>query len=145
MQSLSIHTKEKAPSERKIPLDGITIHNLKTIEKIPSDIIRFKSEIEIKVETENEITQSKLKALYKLEKQTISVYENSGKKNQKKIYHIKYKKMSDNSFSILMEADGGVPLKRFVNGSEVEPSITSMLENQCKCKVFDFHQISLTH
>ncbi len=99
----------------------------------------------MQVETEKEITQSKLKTLHKLEKQTISVYENSGKKNQKKIYHIKYKKMSDNSFSVFMEADGGVPLKRFVNGSEVEPSLTSMLENQCKCKVFDFHEISLTN
>ena len=121
------------------------MHNLKTIEKIPSDVIRFKSEIEMEVETEKEITQSQLKSLHKLEKQTISVYENSGKKNQKKIYHIKYKKMSENSFSVFMEADGGVPLKRFVNGSEVEPSLTSLLENQCKCKVFDFHEISLTN
>ena len=137
--------RRKIKSEKKISLDGITIHNLRIIEKIPSDIIRFKSEIEMEIETEKEITQSQLKSLYKLEKQTISVYENSGKKNQKKIYHIKYKKRSDNSFSVFMEADGGVPLKRFVNGSEVEPSLTSMLENQCTCKVFDFHEISLTN
>ena len=134
---------KKIKSEKKIDLDGVFIHNLKTIEKIPSDVIRFKSEIEMEVETEKQITQSQLKSLHKLEKQTISVYENSGKKNQKKIYHIKYKKISDKSFSILMKADGGVPLKRFVNGSEVEPSLTSVLENQCKCKVFDFHEISL--
>lgn len=137
--------KRKVKSEKKIPLDGVTIYNLKTIGKIPSDVIRFKSEIEIEVETEKEITQSQLKTLHKLEKQTISVYENSGKKNQKKIYHIKSKKISDNSFSVFLEADGGVPLKRFVNGAEVEPSLTSVLENQCKCKVFDFHEISLTN
>ncbi|MGI0068976.1 MAG: tRNA pseudouridine(54/55) synthase Pus10, partial [Nitrosopumilaceae archaeon] len=137
--------KRKIPSEKKISLGSITVHNLKVIEKIPNDIIRFKSEVEMEVETEKEITPSQLKSLHKLEKQTISVYENSGKKNQKKIYHIKYKKMSDNSFSIFMEADGGVPLKRFVNGSEVEPSLTSILENQCKCKTFDFHEISLTN
>ena len=137
--------KRKIKSEKMIDLGGIIIHNLKTIEKIPSDVIRFKSEIEMEVETEKQITQSQLKSLHKLEKQIISVYENSGKKNQKKIYHIKYKKMSDNSFSVFMEADGGVPLKRFVNGSEVEPSLTSLLENQCKCTVFDFHEISLTN
>ena len=98
----------------------------------------------MEVETEKEITLPQLKSLHKLEKQTISVYENSGKKNQKKIYHIKYKKTSGKSFSIFMEADGGVPLKRFVNGSEVEPSLSSVLENQCKCKTFDFHKILLT-
>ena len=137
--------KRKIKYEKKIDLSGVIIHNLKTIEKIPSDVIRFKSEIEMEVETEKQITQSQLKSLHKLEKQIISVYENSGKKNQKKIYHIKTRKMSDNSFSVLMEADGGVPLKRFVNGSEVEPSLTSLLENQCKCKVFDFHEISLAN
>ncbi|HMK32079.1 MAG TPA: tRNA pseudouridine(54/55) synthase Pus10, partial [Nitrosopumilaceae archaeon] len=137
--------KRKVKPQKTIPLDGITIHNLRVIEKIPSDIIRFKSEIEMEIETENEVTPSQLKSLHKLEKQTISVYENSGKKNQKKIYHIKYKKRSGNSFSVFMEADGGVPLKRFANGSEVQPSLTSILENQCKCKVFDFHKISLTN
>lgn len=137
--------KRKIKFEKKISFDGIFIHNLKTIEKIPPDIIRFKSKIEIQVETEKEITQSKLKLLHKLEKQIISVYENSGKKNQKKIYHIKYKKISNNSFFILMEADGGIPLKRFVNGSEVEPNLTSILENQCKCKVFDFNEITLVN
>jgi tRNA pseudouridine synthase 10 len=137
--------KREIQFEKKIHLDGIVIHNLKIIEKIPPDIIRFRSEIEIQVETEKEITPSQLKTLHKLEKQSISIYENSGKKNQKKIYHIQYKKRSSNSFSVFIEADGGVPLKRFVNGSEVEPSLTSILENPCKCKVFDFHEISLTN
>jgi tRNA pseudouridine synthase 10 len=137
--------KREIQCEKKIHLDGIAIHNLKIIEKVPPDIIRFRSEIEIQVETEKEITPSQLKTLHKLEKQPISIYENSGKKNQKKIYHIQYKKKSSNSFSVFMEADGGVPLKRFVNGSEVEPSLTSILENPCKCKVFDFHEISLTN
>ena len=137
--------KRKIKAEKKIDLGGIILHNLKTIEKIPSGVIRFKSEIEMEVETEKQIIPSQLKSLHKLEKQTISVYENSGKKNQKKIYRIKCKKISYNSFSVFLEADGGVPLKRFVNGSEVEPSLTSVLENQCKCKVFDFHKITLTN
>jgi tRNA U54 and U55 pseudouridine synthase Pus10 len=42
-----------------------------------------------------------------------------------------------------MKADGGVPLKRLADGVEVTPSLSSLLENPCKCKVFDFHEIIL--
>ncbi len=130
---------------QKVNLKEIVIKNLKTVEKIPNDIIRFTSEIEMNVETEKEVESSQLKKLYKLKDQPIFVYENSGKRNQKKIYQIRYKKISTNSFSVFMEADGGIPLKRFVNGFEVAPSLTSILENQCKCQVFDFHKVTIVN
>jgi len=43
-----------------------------------------------------------------------------------------------------MKADGGVPLKRFADGVDVTPSLSSILENPCKCTVFDFYEIALT-
>lgn len=137
--------KRKISIETKIVLEDITFHNLRIIAKIPSDIIRFKSKVEIEVQTEKEITSSQLKTLYKLKEKPVSVYEASGKRNQKHIYNIKYKKKSSNSFFIIMKADGGVPIKRLVNGTEVEPSLSSILENPCRCKTFDFHEISITN
>ena len=137
--------KRKARLEKKIQLGEVIIHNPRLIEKIPSNSIRFRSKVEMEVETEKEIKSSHLKNLYKLEKQPISIYENSGKKSQKHIYKIQYKKKSSNSFSLFMKADGGVPLKRLANGSEVTPSLSSILENPCKCKIFDFHEITLTN
>jgi tRNA U54 and U55 pseudouridine synthase Pus10 len=98
----------------------------------------------MQVQTQNEIKSSQLRNLHKLEKQPIAIYENSGKKNQRNVSNIRYKKKSSNSFSILMKADGGVPLKRFADGVEVTPSLTSILENPCKCTVFDFYDIALT-
>jgi len=71
------------------------------------------------------------------------LYENSGRKHKKIIYGIKFKKESDKSFRITMESDGGIPLKRFVAGQEVEPSISSILETNCKCNLFDFHKITV--
>ncbi|HSB56925.1 MAG TPA: tRNA pseudouridine(54/55) synthase Pus10 [Nitrosopumilaceae archaeon] len=135
--------KRKLGLAKKIPLDGIIIHGIKVIEKIPSDVIRFRSKVEMEVETQNEIKSLDLKKLHKLEKQPIAIYENSGKKNQRNISDIKYKKKSSNSFSLFMKADGGVPLKRFADGAEVTPSLSSILENPCKCTVFDFYDISL--
>ena len=130
--------------DKKMELGGIVIRDLKIIKKIPSNIIRFRSKVAMQVQTQNEIESSQLRNLYKLEKQPIAIYENSGKKNQRNISDIRYKKKSSNSFSILMKADGGVPLKRFADGVEVTPSLSSILENPCKCTVFDFYEIALT-
>lgn len=127
---------------KKIPLGDVVIHGLKIIEKIPPNIMRFKSKVEMEVQTQNEINSGQLKNLRKLEKQPISIYENSGKRSQRHIYNIRYKKKSSNSFSLFIKADGGVPLKRLADGVEVTPSISSILENPCKCKVFDFHEIA---
>jgi len=129
---------------KKIVLDGIVIRDLKVIEKIPSNVIRFRSKVAMQVQTQNEIKSSQLRNLHKLEKQPIAIYENSGKKNQRNVSDIRYKKKSSNSFSLLMKADGGVPLKRFADGVEVTPSLSSILDNPCKCTVFDFHDIALT-
>ena len=136
--------KRKLRLGKKIALDGIVVRDLKIIEKIPSNVIRFRSKVSMQVQTQNEIKSSQLRNLHKLEKQPIAIYENSGKKNQRNISNIRYKKKSSNSFSISMKADGGVPLKRFADGVEVAPSLSSVLENPCKCTVFDFYDIALT-
>ena len=128
---------------KKIPLHGIVIHGLKIIKKIPLNTPRFRSKVEMVIHTENEIKSSQLKKLYKLEKQPIAIYENSGKKSQRHISDVQYKKKSTNSFSLFINADGGVPIKRFADGSEVTPSLSSILKNPCKCTIFDFHEILL--
>ena len=135
--------KRATKLDKKVPLGEVTIYNLKVIGKIPSNILRFKSKVEMEVQTENAIKVSELKNLHKLEKQPISIYETSGKRSQRHIYNIQYKKKSNNLFSLFMKTDGGVPLKRLADGVEVMPSLTSILENPCKCKVFDFHEIAL--
>ena len=137
--------KRKVMLEKKIPLGEITIHSLKIINKIPTKIIRFKSKVEMEILTKNEIKAPQLKRLRKLETMPISVYDNSGKMTQKRIYKIEYKVKSDNSFFVVMKADSGIPLKRFVDGSEVSPSLSTILENPCKCKSFDFYEIVLTN
>lgn len=129
---------------KKIDLNGVSIYGLHTISKIPSEPVRFRTEVIVEVEAENEIDSQVLKKLKKIKGQPITLFENSGHKNKKRIYDIKFKKESDNSFKILMQTDGGIPIKRFVSGHEVEPSVSSMLEANCKCKLFDFHKITVT-
>jgi tRNA pseudouridine synthase 10 len=129
---------------KKIDLDGVSVHELHTISKIPSDPVRFRTRVTLEVETENEIESESLRELRRLEHQTVSLYENSSHRNKKAIYNIKYVQKSGKSFEIMMESDGGLPIKRFVTGENVEPSVSSLLETNCKCKLFDFHKIIVT-
>ena len=73
----------------------------------------------------------------------ITVSEKSGKESDKVIYKLSYRKSSSTSFNLCLTTDGGLPIKRFVEGNYVNPSISSVLGIKCKCKEFDFHDVEL--
>jgi len=73
----------------------------------------------------------------------ITVREKSGKEANKAIYKLSYKKLSPTSFNLCLTTDGGLPIKRFVEGNYVNPSISRVLGIKCKCKEFDFHDVEL--
>lgn len=126
----------------KIKLQGMSILNLHKIEKIPTAPLRFKTQVSIEVEAENEIDDKSLRALEAL--QNIEISDEGSYKNSKKIYSIKYTKTSPRTFSSVINMDGGIPIKRLVSGGSLEPNISMVLDNQCQCKVFDFRKILVT-
>ena len=42
-----------------------------------------------------------------------------------------------------MYADGGIPIKSFIQGSNVTPSCTHLLKSKCECIQFDFKKIDV--
>ncbi|MFB5597477.1 MAG: tRNA pseudouridine(54/55) synthase Pus10 [Nitrosopumilaceae archaeon] len=135
--------KRKIRIPKKVDLKPIVLQKLKTVNQMPKEPIKFKSIIELSVNTENEINPTKLKLLKNLKKSPIIVYEKFDKRNEKKVYSINYKKTSSKSFSIHLKVDGGLPIKKFVDGDNISPTLTDLLDTKCRCKVFDFHQIDL--
>lgn len=135
--------KRKIRFPKKIKLNSIVLQELKIINQMPKEPIKFKSIIELSVEAENEVDSTKLKLLKNLKKSPIIVYEKFDKRNEKKVYSLKYKKTSPQSFSINLTVDGGLPIKKFVDGDNISPTLTDLLDCQCRCKEFDFHQIDL--
>ena len=71
----------------------------------------------------------------------ITVYEKSGKRYEKKIFDLTYKKNSTNVFTVIISAEGGFPIKRFVIGDDVLPNISSVLDTTCMVQEFDFLDI----
>lgn len=137
--------KRKVHLPKKISLDGISILNLRSASKVPSDQIKFRTVVLLEIATEKDLVPGKLDVLKGLKDMPLSISENAAWKNQKRIYDVKIKKIDTKSFTIMVELDGGIPLKRFVTGNNIEPSISMLLENSCKCTSFDFYKIALSN
>jgi tRNA pseudouridine synthase 10 len=140
--------KIKNPSKRKSKLpdekfDSVSIFNLKLVDAFPKKPLNFYSRIKIKISTESQINSKKLKKLKNLTNCPIVIYEKSGKRYEKKIFDLKYKKNSNNLFTIIMSAEGGFPIKKFVIGDDISPNISSLLDNSCVAQEFDFLDIIL--
>jgi len=129
---------------KKSHLEEIMILGLRKIDHIPDGSTHFKSKVKILVATKNKISSKKLKKLKKLIAIPIEITDSNNKQHEKTIHRLNYKKNSSQSFTIEIEADGGIPVKRFVDGSKIIPSISNLLGTQCYCKKFDINQIYLS-
>ena len=135
--------KRNARLPKTLKTNFVTIQNCKIIPSIPKMPLDFKSLIEIKITTEKEILSSSLKKLKNKLKNPVVVYENSGRRSEKKIFNSKYKKNSENKFTLTIDVEGGFPVKRFVIGDNVVPGLSQTLGDNCKCDQFDFLRIQM--
>ena len=133
--------KIQNPQKRKISksminLNSVKISNLKIIEKSPTRPLSFHSLFKIKIKSDK-VDSVNLKNIKSLKLQPLIVYDNSGKRSVKTISSIKYSKKSSNEFVLLIQAEGGFPVKRFVVGDEVYPNVSDVLNLECRCEKFD--------
>ena len=96
------------------------------------------------VSAKNNISSNKLKKLKQLVTVPIEITDSNNKQHKKTIHKVNYKKNSLQSFTVEIEADGGIPIKRFVDGFNIIPNISSLLGTQCSCEKFDINQIYLS-
>jgi tRNA pseudouridine synthase 10 len=134
---------KRNPKLNSVAFDFLKITNLKIISESPKKPLKFNSLIELKISTEDKIDSKNLKKLKDLHKHPIVVYEKSGKRSEKKIFSIKYKKNSSTTFTLFIQAEGGLPVKRFVNSDDVSPGISQILNTSCMCQEFDFLDIEV--
>lgn len=140
--------KLQNPQKRKIRSiskknNSVSITSLKTETRLPSQPIRFSSKIDIKVSTDSKITSPLLKKMKAFSSSPIVVYEKSCKRTEKKIHSVSIRKLSDQKFKLKINAEGGLPIKRFVNGDDVVPSVSSILKMNCHADEFDFLDVKI--
>ncbi|MDX1440938.1 MAG: tRNA pseudouridine(54/55) synthase Pus10 [Nitrosopumilaceae archaeon] len=133
--------KRKIRFPKILKVNSLQILDLKIIPDLPKKPIRFTSKIKIKISTKNSVDSKNLKKLKKSLDLPIVIYEQSGKRSEKKVFDIKYIKNSTKKFTLTIDAEGGFPVKRFVSGDNVSPGVGQIIDNSCNCEVFDFLQI----
>ena len=122
-------------------LEGISLLELKKILVQPKGSISFKSKVSIIIDTEKPILLTDLKKLNILENVKIHDLSKDKKNLNKQIYQIRYKKIDKTSFRLDLFADGGIPIKFFIQSSDVTPNVSELLQNNCHCRKIDFKNI----
>jgi len=126
-----------------VSIDSIKINHLKSVHESPKKPLKFNSVIRVKISTESQIDSKILKKLKDLTIRPVIIYEKSGKRSEKKIFDVKSKKNSKNLFTLIIKAEGGLPIKRFVIGDDITPGISTILDTPCECREFDFLEIEI--
>jgi len=134
----------RKPKLTSINLDSIKLTNLKIVDKIPKKPVKFTSSIELKISSKNILDSKYLKKLKHLVHAPVVVCDKSGKRFEKQIFSVKYKKHSLHNFSLFLKAEGGLPIRRFIEGGDVVPEISKLLNCECVCDKFDIHKIEIT-
>ncbi len=140
--------KLQNPVKRKARLSDadfapIKITNLKLVAESPKRSLSFISTIRIKISTESQLDSASLKKLKDLPIHPTIVYDKSGKRSEKKIFEVHYKRNSPNLFTLTIRAEGGLPVKKFVQSDTVVPGISHILGVSCMCQEFDFLDVKV--
>ncbi|WP_428324537.1 tRNA pseudouridine(54/55) synthase Pus10 [Nitrosopumilus sp.] len=128
---------------KSVNLEHVQVNNFQIVTDSPKKPLKFNSLVEAKISTSSNIDSKLLRKLKNLTKKPIAIYEKSGKRSEKRVLSIKYKKSDDTSFTLFFKFEGGLPVKRFVTGNDVSPGISQILDVSCKCLEFDFHDVEV--
>ena len=137
------HPNRRTSKLTSVDLDSIKLKNLKIIDTFPQKPIMFNSSIEIKISSKSTLDSQYLKKLKNICNNPVMVYEKSGKRFEKQIFSLSYKKHSLHNFSLFVKVEGGLPIRRFIEGGDVSPNISDVLNCKCTCEEFDFHDIEV--
>ncbi len=127
----------------KIDLDFLKLYNMNLVNESPKKPLEFNSRVSVKISTNSEICISDLKKLKDVTNNPVVVYDNFGKRSEKRVFDLTYVWNSKNMFTLMMKVEGGLPVKRFVSGDNVVPGVSTILGSVCTCKEFDFLDVEV--
>ena len=143
--------KIKNPSRRVLDTSDtgngpVTVTDLRLVPKSPTVPIRFSSIVRLHVSTvpvSQSIGSYDLRKLKNLTKEPATFYDKSGKRYERAIFSLKYRKTSTNTFTLLVHVQGGLPVKRFVTGDEFTLGVSQILDVPCTCTRFDILDVTM--
>ena len=132
-----INPRSRFTEPKDMNLDnGIQARFIKEVERLPDKPLKFKVKVKLMIECENNIDDTALEKLKKLENSSVKFVGKNGREVSKNIHEFSAN-ASNNILEVLMLADGGLTIKQFVGGDGMEPSISQLIGCKAACKTFD--------
>ena len=116
--------------------DGVKAKFIKEVERLPDKPLKFKVKVKITIECERSIDDSALERLKQLDNSSVKFVGKNSRQVSKNIHEFNAK-ASNSTLDVVMLADGGLTIKQFVNGDDIEPSISQLVGCKATCKSFD--------
>lgn len=138
-----VNPKNRFARPRGLKANGVEVRFVKRVERFPDKPLRFRMKVRMLVESECQIGDDILKKIRDLKDEDISFSVKQGKEVSRTIYNIDAKK-SNGLIKISMDVDGGLPVKQFVTGNEINPSISEVIGCKTLCNNFDVLGVRFT-
>ncbi|MDA4128435.1 MAG: hypothetical protein OK422_03100 [Thaumarchaeota archaeon] len=142
----------KNPKKRGVPKrlfartgkGEVQISHIRTLLGKPTKLPSFKFRARAYIEPTNKISPRDLRALnLGMNRVTVEFQRPQQRPIYRTVYSVRGKLAGD-EVVVDIEMDGGLPVKRFVSGEAVSPSLSEVLKTELKCRKFDIYRVSET-
>jgi len=121
----------------------VRVSGLRLLPGRPSRLPGFRFKTRVAIESSSSISPEDLRRLSKSMRNVVVEFQRPGEKPAyKKVYGVKAR-IAGGRVLAEIDLDGGLPVKRFVEGNSVSPSISEVLKVDLKCRTFDILRVQV--
>lgn len=113
---------------------------VRLLKERPATIPSFVFKTRVFIEPVERLDRLDTSIIRRITRTTIRYRNNKGKDVAKRVYSIRVKKVGKLA-AVEIKLDGGLPVKRFISGESVSPSLSEVLGIQLECKKFDILRV----
>jgi tRNA pseudouridine synthase 10 len=142
----------KNPMQREFPRSfaarfrggQVAVSSGRVLRSKPVRLPRFKFRTEILATSASKVGAVELAALEKAFRKALVRFERPNEKPAWKTVYRTSARARGKKLYIDAELDGGLPVKRFVDGERVSPSVSEVLKTEVRCRRFDICEVKET-
>jgi tRNA pseudouridine synthase 10 len=138
----------KSPMRHKIPTrmvlrtgkGMVKMTSLKRLRGKPTSIPAFTFKTRAFLESEAPV-KPRTSELIRMSDMSVQYKNNKGKTVYKKVYQVRLLTARGRKLTVEIKLDGGLPVKRLINGDAVSPSLSEVLKTPLRCQRFDILRV----
>jgi tRNA pseudouridine synthase 10 len=123
------------------PSGRVRISDLRALPSKPLKLPSFRFVARISATVSSELSKESIEEMERLLRNTKVEFDRANDRTvTKRVYGFKAK-LKGKRLDIEAELDGGLPVKRFVRGDLVTPSVSELLKTEVECRAFDIRRV----